>query len=65
MAACIEGVSSIEAVLALAARHHIELPICETVAAVLEGTASPHDALGSLMGRAATVELQDLEHRSD
>ena len=46
--------------MALAARHDIELPICETVAAVLAGTAIPYDAVARLMGRPAAAELHDL-----
>lgn len=60
-AGCLEGVNSVEAVLVLAARHHVELPICETVATVLAGTTTPQDAVAHLMGRAPTVELHDLE----
>ena len=58
---CMEGINSVEAVLALAARHDIELPICETVATVLAGNTTPLDAVAHLMGRAATIELHDLE----
>ena len=32
-ATCAEGVNSVDAILALAARHGVEMPICETVAA--------------------------------
>ena len=62
-ATCSEGVNSVDAILALAARHEVELPICETVAAVLAGSATPQDAVALLMGRASTVELHDLDRR--
>ena len=60
-AGCMEGVNSVEAVLALAARHHVGMPICETVATVLAGTTTPQDAVAHLMGRVPTGELHDLE----
>ena len=55
--------NSVDAILALAARHEVELPICETVAAVLAGSATAQDAVALLMGRASTVELHDLDRR--
>ena len=64
-AECTEGVNSVEAVLVLAARYDVELPICETVATVLAGTTTPQDAVAHLMGRAPTVELHDLERLVD
>ena len=48
------------AVLTLAARYGVDMPICETVAAVIDGDITPTDAVGRLMGRPATVELRDL-----
>ena len=62
-AGCTEGVNSVDAILALAARHGVELPICETVSAVLAGTTNPQDAVALLMSRAATVELHDIGTR--
>jgi glycerol-3-phosphate dehydrogenase (NAD(P)+) len=59
---CAEGVSSVGAVLTLAARYGVDMPICETVAAVIAGDITPTDAVGRLMGRPATVELHDLGH---
>ena len=64
-AACEEGVTSVDAILALAAQHGIELPICETVASVLAGRSTPLDAVARLMGRTVTAELHDLHRRSD
>jgi len=61
---CAEGVSSVEAILALAARHGVDMPICQTVAGVLAGDMSPADAVACLMGRTATVELHDLSPRA-
>ena len=63
-ATCSEGINSVDAILALAARHDIELPICETVAAVLAATATPHDAVARLMGRPIAHELHDLNHHA-
>jgi glycerol-3-phosphate dehydrogenase (NAD(P)+) len=59
-ATCAEGVNSVDTILVLAARHDIELPICETVAAVLAGSTTPHEAVARLMGRPAASELHDL-----
>jgi glycerol-3-phosphate dehydrogenase (NAD(P)+) len=60
---CAEGVSSVNAVLTLAARYRAEMPICETVAAVIAGDVTPADAVRRLMGRPAAVELRDLGQR--
>ena len=61
---CAEGVSSVGAVLDLAARHDVGMPICATVAAVLAGASTPADAVAHLMGRPAAVELHDLTRRT-
>jgi glycerol-3-phosphate dehydrogenase (NAD(P)+) len=61
---CAEGVSSVDAVLTLAARHDVDMPSCATVAAVLAGDTTPSDAVAQLMGRQATVELHDLSRRT-
>ncbi len=55
-----EGVDSTPAVLALARRVGVEMPVAEQVGAILAGTRSPHDAVESLMGRVLTSELHDL-----
>jgi glycerol-3-phosphate dehydrogenase (NAD(P)+) len=55
-----EGVSSVGAVLTLADRHDVAMPICETVAAVLAGEMTPAYAVAHLMRRPAAVELHDL-----
>jgi glycerol-3-phosphate dehydrogenase (NAD(P)+) len=51
-----EGVPTVRAALALAARHEVALPIAAEVAAVLFEGKSPAAALASLLGRAATRE---------
>jgi glycerol-3-phosphate dehydrogenase (NAD(P)+) len=51
-----EGVPTVRAALALAARHGVALPIATEVAAVLFDGKPPAEALASLLGRAATRE---------
>lgn len=51
-----EGVPTVSAALALAARHGVALPIAAEVAAVLFESKPPAEALASLLGRAATRE---------
>ncbi len=55
-----EGVKSTRGVLALAARHHIEMPIAEQVGRVLYEGAAPADAVSRLMGRDAKSELEGI-----
>lgn len=55
-----EGVRTAPAVLELAARVGVELPICDQVAAVLRGDASPEDALLALMRRGPQAELHGI-----
>jgi len=52
-----EGVTTAPGAVALARRHHVELPICEQVAAVLEGRTSARGAVEALLGRQPTQEL--------
>ena len=52
-----EGVRTTGAALALGARHGIELPIAAQMAAVLEGTCSPLEAVETLMGRRQRAEV--------
>ncbi|MCH8146714.1 MAG: NAD(P)-dependent glycerol-3-phosphate dehydrogenase [Planctomycetes bacterium] len=47
----IEGVATTRAVLALAQRHDVEMPIVEAMAGVLFDKNSPHDAIELLMTR--------------
>jgi glycerol-3-phosphate dehydrogenase (NAD(P)+) len=52
-----EGVRTTRAALALGARHGIELPIAAQMAAVLDGSASPAEAVETLMGRRQRAEV--------
>ena len=58
-----EGVDSTPAVLALARRAAVEMPVAEQVGAMLTGARSPEDAVEALMGRGLTSELHDLRGR--
>jgi glycerol-3-phosphate dehydrogenase (NAD(P)+) len=51
-----EGVKSCESIMALARRHGIDMPITETVVAIVHDGRSPAEMLGKLMGRAAKPE---------
>lgn len=51
-----EGVASAPAVVALAKRHGIEMPICEAVDAILDGRVSVEDAIEALLARPFTLE---------
>jgi glycerol-3-phosphate dehydrogenase (NAD(P)+) len=51
-----EGVVSAEPLVALAAERAVELPICEQVAAMVGGRATPADALAALAARPAREE---------
>tara|TARA_R110000868_G_scaffold6550_8_gene37095 strand:- start:8956 stop:9957 length:1002 start_codon:yes stop_codon:yes gene_type:complete len=51
-----EGVASAPAVVALAKRNGIEMPICEAVDNVLAGRLSVEDAIEALLARPFTVE---------
>ncbi len=46
-----EGVRTADTVMELAARHHIELPICEKVHGVLTGHCTPREAYDGLLAR--------------
>ncbi|HXQ90027.1 MAG TPA: NAD(P)H-dependent glycerol-3-phosphate dehydrogenase [Acidimicrobiales bacterium] len=52
-----EGVKTARPLLELAAAHGVEMPIGEQVAAVLEGTTAPSDAISTLMSRSAKPEF--------
>lgn len=56
-----EGVKSTEAVLALAGRHEVEMPIAEQVGAVLYEGRDPAEMVSQLMGRQAKPELHGIE----
>ncbi|MGH9038762.1 MAG: NAD(P)H-dependent glycerol-3-phosphate dehydrogenase [Acidimicrobiia bacterium] len=55
-----EGVRSTEAVLALAGKCGVEMPIATEVQAVLTGERRPSEALAQLMGRGAKSELEGI-----
>jgi glycerol-3-phosphate dehydrogenase (NAD(P)+) len=55
-----EGVKTTRAVLALAARHQIEMPIAAVVGRVLYEGCSPADMVAGLMGREAKAELHGI-----
>lgn len=51
-----EGVTSSRAVLELARRHQVDMPITEAVVAVVHDGRSPHDLVGRIMQRATKAE---------
>ena len=51
-----EGVASAPAVRDLAARHGVEIPICDAVAAILEGQADIDTAIAGLLSRPLKAE---------
>ena len=53
-----EGVKTTGAALALGARHRVELPIAEQMAAVLDGRTDPRAAAEALMLRPQRVEAE-------
>lgn len=55
-----EGVKSTRAVLDLAARHRVEVPIADQVGAVLYDGRSPDEVVPALMGREAKPELHGI-----
>ena len=55
-----EGVKTARPLLELAGAHGVEMPIGEQVAAVLEGTQTPADAIRALMMRSAKPEFHGL-----
>ena len=52
----VEGVATTKSVMQLARKHGVEMPIVETVHAVLFEGLSPQDAIGQLMSRAPKAE---------
>ena len=53
-----EGISTAPAIVELARRHGVELPICEAVAAVVKGRLRPDEAVAGLLGRRLRHELE-------
>lgn len=58
-----EGVKTAAPLVGLAGEHGVEMPIAEQVAAIVEGTTSPRDALIALMERPARSEWDTVLHR--
>ena len=56
-----EGVKSTEAILALAERHDIDMPIASMVGAVLYDGKRPSDMVEGLMTREAKAEMEGIE----
>jgi glycerol-3-phosphate dehydrogenase (NAD(P)+) len=56
-----EGVNSVGAIQQIAVGHGVDVPICDTVAAALDGSVTASDAVRRLMSRAATAELHGLD----
>jgi glycerol-3-phosphate dehydrogenase (NAD(P)+) len=57
-----EGVATAPAVVELAQRHGVEMPVAEVIDRVLRGDCSPEEVVHSLMARAPTSELHDFPH---
>jgi glycerol-3-phosphate dehydrogenase (NAD(P)+) len=60
-----EGVKTARPLLDMAAARGVEMPIGEQVAAVLEGTTSPAQAIATLMSRTAKAEFDGLQGRTE
>jgi glycerol-3-phosphate dehydrogenase (NAD(P)+) len=60
MSSVAEGVDTAPALLALASTVDVEMPISETVHALLRGDVSPGDVVAMMMGRAPKPELHGL-----
>ncbi len=59
--AVVEGVANARSVTDLARRLGVEMPICETVQAILDGDLSIEDAIHGLLTRPITAEPRTLE----
>jgi glycerol-3-phosphate dehydrogenase (NAD(P)+) len=57
-----EGVKSSPSVVELAARHGVEMPICEQVMRVCHHGTTAADGTRTLMSRGSKSELAGLEH---
>ncbi len=53
-----EGVHTVTAVVAMAARLGVEMPICEAVKTIVTGEASVEDAIGKLLSRPLRPEIE-------
>jgi len=56
----VEGIPTTEAALELARRYQVEMPITESLAAVLFAGKSAADAVEDLMGRARSHEIEEV-----
>jgi len=56
-----EAVQSSQAILDLARRHGVDMPITQHVAAVVHDGASPQDTVRQLMGRTTKSEMHGLQ----
>lgn len=54
-----EGYYTVEALLLLGERYHVELPICQTVHNILYAHADPHAELAALLKRGLRAEFED------
>lgn len=54
-----EGYYTVEALLLLGQRYHVELPICQTVHNILYAHADPHAELAALLKRGLRAEFED------
>jgi glycerol-3-phosphate dehydrogenase (NAD(P)+) len=55
-----EGAYSARVAVKIAQKHHIEVPICETVAQMIDADLSIDDALNTLMARPLKAETESL-----
>ena len=56
----VEGVNALPAVMKLARKYQVEMPICEAVNAIVNGGADPRKITNSLMERKRKTELPNL-----
>ena len=56
----VEGISTAEAAEALAKEHGIEMPITESICALIRGETQPEEAASMLMGRKTKNEMHIL-----
>ncbi len=61
MTSVAEGVTTAPAIVELAHRHDVEMPISETVVALLDGRIGARDAITALMSRELKTELHGLQ----
>ncbi|SMN11194.1 Glycerol-3-phosphate dehydrogenase [NAD(P)+] [uncultured Candidatus Thioglobus sp.] len=56
IAATVEGLNTLTLILSIAKKNNIEMPICEQVAQVVQGKATPAEAVNYLMSRTQVEE---------